>query len=801
PVLFEEIEGDGENNCIKAPLFKDFFTEKSQYVLKPELDVPMIAFHSYKGGVGRTLSLIALAKEIAETYQDKKKVLIIDADIEAPGLTWMLNEKEDNAPISYLDVLGLMHINEMNQEMANGIAKLLRKSSFMIETERLQIEEYFLPVYRQEDQTMNIFSTPEKIIATQNNKYIITEFISEIGAALGVDYILVDLRAGITEFSAPYLFDSRVQKYFVSSTSMQSVKGTQLILHEISEKTPSVLVNTKILLTMIPGEMEETTLHQIEDMLAFEIERQFEDDDNPDTFLPLREEYIIRIPFESPLIHLGDFHEICYLLKGKKLSEIMSDLAKHMSEESEEKELSKNAVQSMLSRLNNLTEKEITAEGNASSKMLSTGSIREIVKDYSDVIPQIVVLGAKGSGKTYIYKQMMQKITWRQFLKNADQTVNDNTTDAMILPLICSVNNKYLDPLVKQCVQNRNRMLPQNTLDLKAINENYNYITKACERNLSITEWSNVWRELILNMVGKGFSTLEQADDYLGKHNQKIVFLIDGLEDLFMDLQTQKSENWKLAIRSLCQNVVNELRILQQGNIGIIIFVRKDMAEEAISVNFEQFKNQYSRYELKWTPTDALRLALWLVSQVDPSFKSNIDILKASREALESRLEMLWGKKLGKKDSREANSARWIIAALSDFSGQLQARDIVRFLKSASDHSSEMKFTYPDRYIMPSEIRNAIPYCSKGKYDEIKSEMKATYLILKKFEDMEESSKILPLTLDKINLTGEEISRLESQGYLTTSDKKYYLPEIIRFALGFKYEKGARPKVLSLLTK
>ena len=79
--------------------------------------------------------------------------------------------------------------------------------------------------------------------------------------------------------------------------------------------------------------------------------------------------------------------------------------------------------------------------------------------------------------------------------------------------------------------------------------------------------------------------------------------------------------------------------------------------------------------------------------------------------------------------------------------------------------------------------------------------MKTIYKILKKFEDMDEENKRLPLTLDKISLTGEEIARLESQGYMAILEKKYYLPEIIRFALGFTYEKGARPKVLSLLAK
>jgi hypothetical protein len=52
----------------------------------PSLDdssIPVVGFHSFKGGVGRTLTSISLAKQIAELGN---KVLLVDADFEAPGL-------------------------------------------------------------------------------------------------------------------------------------------------------------------------------------------------------------------------------------------------------------------------------------------------------------------------------------------------------------------------------------------------------------------------------------------------------------------------------------------------------------------------------------------------------------------------------------------------------------------------------------------------------------------------------------------------------------------------------------------
>lgn len=802
-IVYEEGDESDRIIPVKAPLFKDLYTKDECKNIKNDLPGrPIVVFHSYKGGVGRTLSLISLAREISEIYGRQKKVLVIDADLEAPGLTWMLGQGKSNEKISYFDVLELLHFNNVTDGFVQNVAKLVSTNVIKVETEKLEVEHYFLPVYREKDQMMNIYSSPEKVITVQKNKYIITEFLSKLGMCLGVDLVLVDLRAGITEFSAPFLFDSRVQKYFISSTSMQSVKGTKLILEEIQRKVQEGHHNSGLLLTMIPREMEVETISDLEDELAESIEQDFK----PEDIAGLRENYLYRVPFDSVFGSLGDFQEICSLLRGRVLSDVMAKIAdgilgKNDEGDSAGEKFSREDVKDTIIRLNEITSMEITAEGKTSSHMLATASIREIVRDFKDAAPQLVVLGAKGSGKTYIYKQLLSKITWENFVSDVEGVAEKDRERTFILPLVCSLNMKKLHPLIQECIQKCNKSFEEININRDVVDHNYMKLLSHTEKEVSLTGWMEVWQSLMLNMLGGNYQNLSELDQYLERTGKRLLYIVDGLEDLFMDLQSQKQETWRFAIRALSQNVMNLLRNLQFGNIGIVIFARKDMAEEAIEINFDQFQNQYHKYELKWSPTEALRLVLWLAKQANSALGENIDILNSSREALEERLEMLWGKKLGKYDSREANSARWIIAALSDFSNQLQARDIVRFLKFSTSTFPEGKPPYEDRYIMPKQIRDAIPECSKGKYKEIRDEMKAVYKILKKFEDMPEGEKELPLTLDKISLTGEEIARLENQGYFIMADKKYYFPEIIRFALGFKYKKGARPKVLSLLAR
>ncbi|MCI8514684.1 MAG: hypothetical protein HFI93_08715 [Lachnospiraceae bacterium] len=803
-VIYEEGDESDRVEPIKAPLFKNLYFKEEEENGKKELPgSPVAVFHSYKGGVGRTLSLISLAREISERYGNQKKILMIDADLEAPGLTWMLEQGKSREKISYLDILELLHFNTVNEDFIRKVAELAETNVIQVETEKWEVEHYFLPVYREKDQIVNLYASPEKVIAVQENKYIITEFLSRLGEKMGAALVLVDLRAGITEFSAPFLFDSRVRKYFISSTSMQSVEGTKLILEEIRKKVPAGHQNSRLLLTMIPKDMEEDTLSRLEDELAENLEKDFDLEE----MSGLREDYLYRVPFDSEFASLGGFWEICSLLRGRLLSDVMAKVAEDILEREEgtgvsgEKPLSSDDVRETVARLNEITSMEITAEGNASSHMLATTSIREMVRDFKDTVPQLVVLGAKGSGKTYLYKQLLSKATWENFVYDVAGKEEKDREKTLVLPLIGSLNMKKLYPMVQACIQKCNASLEGFRISSDQVDLNYNRLAAYAEKEVSLTEWVEIWQNLILDMSDGGYADLFELDRYLERAGKRILFIVDGLEDLFMDQQIRKPETGRLAIRALCQNVMNRIQNLSYGNIGTIIFVRKDMVEEAIKTNFDQFQSQYQKYELKWSPTEALRLALWIARQANPVLGENMDILESGRKALEERLEKLWGKKLGRYDSREANSAKWIIAALSDFSNQLQARDIVRFLRFSTSTFPEGEPPYEDRYIMPKQIREAIPECSREKYKEIRQEMRAVYQILKIFEDMPEEEKDLPLALDKLPLTGEEIARLENQGYFIMLDKKYYFPEIIRFALGFKYKKGARPRVLSLLAR
>jgi cellulose biosynthesis protein BcsQ len=270
-IVFEKTDEEIFFRKPALPLFKTSFYQESDEQEPPALNqlaIPVIAFHSYKGGVGRTLSLVALLRELSRQNKDFK-ALVIDADIEAPGLTLMAENygfPSENR-ISYADILSIIHSSETDAlfgKAVSEIAKLMVNSTITVPGEDIETESFFIPAYRFDYQLLDNFIHPETIVSMPDRSFIIQEFFSKLGKILGADAVIIDLRAGLSELSAPFLFDPRINRVLVTTTSKQSIVGTKKILNILfgssyfqrnrigNEDT----INITILLTMIPKEFD-----------------------------------------------------------------------------------------------------------------------------------------------------------------------------------------------------------------------------------------------------------------------------------------------------------------------------------------------------------------------------------------------------------------------------------------------------------------------------------------------------------------------------------------------------------------
>src|SRR5580704_13816247 len=80
----------------------------------------IVGFYSFKGGVGRTLAIVNVAYLMARRGRN---VLLIDMDLEAPGLGVFLRtlgELGDPAPADIIDLLSLANTITMDTDLVDG---------------------------------------------------------------------------------------------------------------------------------------------------------------------------------------------------------------------------------------------------------------------------------------------------------------------------------------------------------------------------------------------------------------------------------------------------------------------------------------------------------------------------------------------------------------------------------------------------------------------------------------------------------------------------------------------------------
>ncbi len=784
------------------PLFKDFLyvPEENDAHLKALQGVPILAFHSYKGGVGRTLMLITFVRNLIEAYGSGKKVLIVDGDMEAPGLTWLGQVQNGNYDISYIDILNIISAKGIEERIFDEICQIIENSYLTFHNEKMSVQQFFLPTYRTEEQLLDIYSKPERIMAGERNKYIISDALSELGQKLKADMVLVDLRAGISEYSAPFLFDPRVKKIVVTSTSDQSVIGTSLLMQQLKKQRNNEISN--ILLTMVQKDvLSEKDRDKLYKFLI--LNGNGDEDGGVDSEIG-KLDSIIEVPKSDEVIHLGDLDQICDRLNvanavTKSLMDVVTEaFPLHESEGG----FSEEEIEKFRENLFQITDENVTAEGTVSANLLVTKPVMQL-GSFTREVPRINILGAKGAGKTYLYKQMVIAKEWSEFLRMINK-VDYSKEETLVCPVLCTEDRRNFQNILLACRSNCLDKIPIMRRNPDILFQNEQKVRDAITWNFSENNWLTFWDEMIRDMF-EGIYSLKALNTYLTGTGKRMIFLFDGLETLFPDFLRNDTE--KKAMKALCKGFMNRLYEYQAEQIGAVIFVRRDIAEIVFESNFQQFRDQYRHYELNWRQKDALQLA-WKLSDRAArlsGLKLTDDatpIYNLSQDEIENNLTKIWGKKMGTDNSKTAGTTKWVLASLSDFNGQLQARDIVRFLKFAAYEKEDGNAKYPDRLLSPEVMKRAVKSCSVEKLKEVETEihqLKQSFQILKEIPNSKKQVPLPEEVLDK--LTNEERKTLERYGYLTEAEGEYYIPESIRYALGYNKTRRGGIKLVSLLVK
>lgn len=740
----------------------------------------VVAFHSFKGGVGRTTLALATSLEIAKS----RRVLLIDGDFEAPGISWLLKTRLPSPSISFADLLSLMQ----GDASANGVETL------QLVADRLQDSILdnciLLPAFRSVIGLETLEIRPEQA-ALGRPKFFLTSFLQDLATRMSAECVVVDLRAGASELAAGLLLDPRVYRVFVTTLGGQSLLGMSHLMRFLASRAPSQSETDPypaMAITQVPEGMEAHA----------------EDSEAPLTdawkgFVPANQRgeeqpTLIRIPFDKSLQALpADWAQVSSALAGSGTTRQAEQLLDWLPLGQGSEATASGGRREGRGALQEFARQRIFGERSGKLSFLQTPPLRALVSDHRAAPPALVVVGDKGSGKTFTFLQLALSGKWGAFAKLLE--FGSGGFDVPIIPALLPSN---LSGIL------RTKLSTAIGVGLDsgppALERGVNAYLTDQSQSRSEGDWLDAWLNVVAwsaGLRGTGGREGRAAIQALPPRPQFIA-VMDGLEELYPDLAADPAS--QLATRVLLRDVPQWLAQVPGRPMGIIIFARRDYVEGALKQNSAQFFSRYDPYALKWNPVEALRLALWMgVKSGALSKPTSIESLPEGQ--LINALIPLWGKKLGSDESREASSAEWVLSALSDLKNGIQARDMIRFLANAAGESLQQgAVSFTDRILTPSAIRKVIPTCSREKVREVAEEDAVLGRIFRKIQVAPTQKLKNPFGPELDELGAEDLTILQDRGVIQRDQKtgQYWVAPIYLYGLNFKYSGAGRHRNIKL---
>lgn len=200
-----------------------------------------------------------------------------------------------------------------------------------------------------------------------------------------------------------------------------------------------------------------------------------------------------------------------------------------------------------------------------------TEPLKSMASNFQDKLPVVISIGVDEVKKTFSYVQLSRLQSWENLLNkiNPQNLKNPPKNLSLMFPLMQSQNLEEIKDRITQSLSN----------------QDWNEV-----------DWANFWVKEFSRVLGYNQENhqLIKLDEYLKQKNSKIIFLIDGLENIFPDLAYDNFQ--QTALKALIQNLPNKLTEIKQSNLGLIVFLHRDSVRKTIKQNSGQFESLYSEY-------------------------------------------------------------------------------------------------------------------------------------------------------------------------------------------------------------
>ncbi len=221
----------------------------------------IISFYSFKGGVGRTMSLVNIAILLAKKF----KVLIIDFDLEAPGLGTFL---------SGFDV--------KKGTINGGLLEMLEKAAYPVLNEQHNYQSYIQKVQGSSLKTLHFLSSGNNNNNNNNNNnYSLRvqkfdwsgffengngeSFFEELRNNMksNYDFILIDSRTGYSDTSGICTYFLPDILVLLFTANQQSVDGTIDVAEKVEKARQKLKVDRMpVTIFPIPSRIDKTVEYE-----------------------------------------------------------------------------------------------------------------------------------------------------------------------------------------------------------------------------------------------------------------------------------------------------------------------------------------------------------------------------------------------------------------------------------------------------------------------------------------------------------------------------------------------------------
>lgn len=226
----------------------------------------VVTFYSFKGGVGRTMALVNVAAELASRG---KRVLVVDFDLEAPGLDTFDITASENAGRGLLDFV--------NDFRSTGEVPDVREYVYQAPFRAGQL--LVMPAGLQDNDYHNRFRSIDwaELYRERHGFLLFEDLKAQWKDALKVDYVLIDSRTGHTDVSGICTRQLPQAVVLLFYPNEQNRRGLQTIVSQIRSEAKGPLkkkIDLHFVMSNVPyiddeQEILEGELQRFEDSLEF----------------------------------------------------------------------------------------------------------------------------------------------------------------------------------------------------------------------------------------------------------------------------------------------------------------------------------------------------------------------------------------------------------------------------------------------------------------------------------------------------------------------------------------------------